>query len=121
MKRQRPRDLIIEAARTAAARKAVDAEIIAAIDKALAMIPEVDMRDAIESLLLPVEHKAIQLSAELFNAVVAITGDGPTREADLAELAHDVHHLQTRILAQAAGRAFPHSYRLLGSTIPQHD
>jgi hypothetical protein len=36
----------------------------------------------------------------------------------LREIAADVHALQLRIMAQAAARAHPHLYRLLGGSSP---
>jgi hypothetical protein len=54
------------------------------------------------------------LTAELMRLMAGITGNGPTREADLPEAAHRIHGIQHMILAQAAGRAYPDRYRLLG-------
>lgn len=68
-------------------------------------------------LLTPAEHRAMDVTADLYNALAAITGQGPTRDADLSEIAHEIHHIQDRILAQAAARAFPDRYRLLGGQI----
>lgn len=45
-----------------------------------------------------------------------ITGDGPARGADLAELAVHLHAIENTVLAQAAARAYPDRYRLLGES-----
>lgn len=67
--------------------------------------------------LTPQEHAAMRDTARLWNRLTSIVGDGTSREADLAELATDIHRIQERILAQAAARAYPKAYRLLGETI----
>lgn len=64
--------------------------------------------------LLDIEHDALELTAELWNTLCRIAGQGPSRAADLAEVAHHIHAIQHAILAQAAGRAHPQMYRLMG-------
>lgn len=46
-----------------------------------------------------------------------ITGDGPSRSADLAEVCDKLHQLQATVMAQAAARAHPAELRLLGEII----
>lgn len=57
----------------------------------------------------------------LFNAVMhgfgGIVGDGPTRDDDLNEVVVHVHALQAMVLSQAACRAYPGQFRLLGETL----
>lgn len=70
-------------------------------------------------MLTDAEHRAIRLLAELWNLLTAdVVADGPSRDSDLREIAADVHALQLRIMAQAAARAHPHLYRLLGGSSP---
>lgn len=63
------------------------------------------------------EHQAMQLTADLWNLLNQIVGQGRSRAGDLAEICHNVHAIQHVILAQAAARAYPDRYRLLGGTI----
>jgi hypothetical protein len=65
-------------------------------------------------LMTPLEHDAMAQSAELWNTLAAIAGDGPARESDLHELAFHIHGIQRAVLKQAAARAYPDRYRLLG-------
>ncbi len=44
--------------------------------------------------------------------------NGPTREEDLAELTATIHIIQRTVMAQAAARAYPGEFRLLGEVIP---
>ncbi|MEV4271953.1 hypothetical protein [Micromonospora aurantiaca (nom. illeg.)] len=64
--------------------------------------------------LTDAEHTAMDLTAQLWNTLSAIAGDGPARSGDLAELATHIHAIQHAIMAQAAARAHPDRYRLMG-------
>jgi hypothetical protein len=68
-------------------------------------------------LLTDDELQAMDISAELANLVGRIVGDGRTRQADLREAVHHIHALQHSIMAQAAARAYPKKFRLLGETL----
>lgn len=70
-----------------------------------------------EPLLTNEELQAMETSAVLFNQFSEIVGRGPTRQADLTEVAFHIHGLQNMVLAQAASRAFPDRYRLMGGTL----
>lgn len=79
---------------------------------------ETAIKTSVDSGLTDLEHQAIEKLAEAWNLMVQIVGNDPaSRENDLAELAHGIHVLQTRIMAQAAARAHPDLYRLLGEVI----
>lgn len=69
-------------------------------------------------LLTAAEHDAIAMTAELWALLCAITTDGPARQGDLAELIFHVHGIQRAVLKQAAARAYPELYRLLGGDPP---
>ena len=69
------------------------------------------------SLLTPAEHEVIRIAADLWNAMCSAIPDGPTREADLAELIQHIHAIQHAFLANAAARAYPDTYRRLGGTL----
>lgn len=69
-----------------------------------------------KELLTEDEHAAVALAADLARALTRIPRWGPTRDGDLAELMAAVHTIQNAVLAQAAARAYPDRYRLLGET-----
>lgn len=64
-----------------------------------------------------VERHALGALAEVVVSLTNIIGHGETRRADMTEAVHHVHALQNMILAQAAARAYPDRYRLLGSAL----
>lgn len=68
-------------------------------------------------LLTKDELEFMDLSAELANLFSSIVGHGPSRDGDLREGVDKIHQLQHTVMAQAAARAFPERFRLLGSTI----
>lgn len=71
-------------------------------------------------LMTPAEHRAMDLTADLYNLLVQeVVGEGASRRRDIEELAAAIHVLQERILAQAAARAYPDRYRLLGGDAPR--
>ena len=65
-------------------------------------------------LLTEDEHQAVSLLADLWNVLCKVVGNGPSRRADMAEIAQHIHVLQSGVLSQAAARAYPDRYRLLG-------
>jgi hypothetical protein len=68
------------------------------------------------------EHLAMEMTAQLANLLYRIVhqGDDPmVMTQDWAELAHDIHHIQNTIMAQAAAREYPGLYRTLGSALPR--
>jgi hypothetical protein len=67
-------------------------------------------------LLTADEHEAIDLTGQLANLMGRIVGEGPTRTGDLNEVVQRIQAIQHMILAQAAARAYPDRYRLLGGT-----
>lgn len=68
-------------------------------------------------LLTNDEHAAVMAVADAWEAVCAVVGNGPTRDADLKEVIFHVHALQHLVMAQAAARAYPAMYRLLGESL----
>jgi len=65
-------------------------------------------------LLTPAEHHALALTADLANLTKEIIANGSTRNDDDAEITAHIHVIQHTIMAQAAARAYPEQYRLLG-------
>lgn len=63
------------------------------------------------------ELSAIEVTADLVALLDDIVGDGATAQQDRAELVALVHSIQYRIMGQAAARAYPDRFRLLGETI----
>lgn len=70
-----------------------------------------------DGLLTSDEHGLIGSLADIANRMGRIIGDGPTREGDIAEMVHHIHGLQQMVMAQAAARAYPDTYRLLGGVV----
>lgn len=69
-------------------------------------------------LLTEAEHKAMDLTAQLWNLLVSdVVGNGHSRAKDLHELVHHLHAIQHTVMSQAAARAYPNRYRLLGGTV----
>lgn len=63
------------------------------------------------------ELRALEMTGELMGVLAEIVGNGPTREQDLAEICSHVHNLQHLVMAQAAARAYPARFRLLGESL----
>lgn len=79
--------------------------------------------DMTEPLLTDDEHRAVTLAAELAGIMKRIIGGeagvgSGIAEGDWAEAVHYVHGLQNMVLAQAAARAYPQQYRLMGQRKP---
>jgi hypothetical protein len=70
-----------------------------------------------DGLLTAEEQHAVHLAGELANILGRVVGQGPSRHADLTELIGHVHGIQRAVLAQAAARAHPGTYRLLGGSL----
>jgi hypothetical protein len=60
------------------------------------------------------EHRALDLTAELVGVVCTEIITGPRRDHDIREFVTKIHDIQHMIMAQAAARAHPDRYRLLG-------
>lgn len=60
------------------------------------------------------EFKVISQTAELWNSLQSVVGTGPMRDSDLRELMVHVHAIQNCVLSQAARRAYPERFRMLG-------
>lgn len=73
-----------------------------------------------KQVLTDLEREVVRDAGALWNKICQVVGDGPTRDADLAELIHHVHAIQHAVMSQAAGRAYPEEFRLLGSVIGGH-
>lgn len=72
----------------------------------------------VSELLTEAEHRAMDLTVELVNLICRdIVGHGRTRTGDINELVGDIHAVQRTILKQAAARAYPERYRLLGCEV----
>jgi hypothetical protein len=77
-----------------------------------------DADERLVSLLTPAEHAALRDAGLLYTFIATnVMADGPTREDDLAELRAPIHAIQRMVLAQAAARAFPEEFRLLGRLV----
>ncbi len=70
-------------------------------------------------LLTRKEHQLVELLGETFSLFYDMVGNGHTRAADMSEICGQIHALQARVLMQAAARAHPDKYRLLGEQVPE--
>jgi hypothetical protein len=86
-------------------------------------LQEASSATAGEPALTSVERQVIRDAGRLYTRITSeVIGDGPTRDADAAELASAIHTIQRMVLAQAAARLFPDEFRLLGEAIKSpHD
>lgn len=69
-------------------------------------------------MLTVLEQQVVNDAGELWNKLCRVVGYGPAREGDLAELIVHVHAIQHAVMANAAARAHPEQYRLLGGAPP---
>lgn len=76
------------------------------------------IRRTSEPTLTADEHRAMDLTVELVNLLSEIMGDGRPRAGDLHEVVFHIHGIQRMVLSQAAARAYPDRYRLLGVELP---
>lgn len=76
-----------------------------------------ELYDQDAGLLTPDEHKAIDQAAELNTLIQKIIGSGPNSKSDKQEMELYIHLIQNMIMSQAAARAYPKMYRLLGKSI----
>lgn len=70
-------------------------------------------------LLTPAEHTAaheLAFVADLLRGIVLAGGDGNQAVADLERLLVPLYAVRAAVLAQAAARAYPGQYRLLGAS-----
>jgi len=72
-----------------------------------------------EQLLTGDELEFLDLLAKSANLFRRITGGGTQANNDWAEAADKIHQLQTTVMSQAAARAYPEKFRLLGNTMPR--
>lgn len=70
-----------------------------------------------KELLTKAEHALVEKIGSAFDDFVDICGNGGSREHDLEEAINLIHGLQNMVLAQAAARAYPKTYRLMGKVI----
>lgn len=68
-------------------------------------------------LLTDNEKEAIKMAGVLWGLLTDIVGNDAPRDSDLNELVKPIHQIQRTIMAQAAARAYPTEYRLLGEVI----
>lgn len=69
------------------------------------------------TLLTDDEHEVLRLSGELASKARRIIGNGPQANNDGQELVIHIHGVQHMILRNAAARAYPDLYRLLGESL----
>lgn len=69
-------------------------------------------------LLTADEHRLVDTLGECYRLFKKIMGgDRQVAAEDMAEVVHHIHVLQRMVTGQAAGRAYPGLYRLLGGSL----
>lgn len=69
-------------------------------------------------LMTAAEHRAVRLAGELASLIsTVIITPGPSADGDRREVALHAHAIQNMVLAQAAARAYPNRYRLMGGAL----
>ena len=69
-------------------------------------------------LMTELEHNTVELLGKVSRNITQIAGRSErVRSFDLAEAVLHIHSLQHMVMAQAAARAYPDRYRLIGGTI----
>lgn len=69
-------------------------------------------------LLSVAERRCLDLTVELWNTMVRdVIGGERSAAGDLSELASKIHDIQHMIMSQAAARAYPGIFRLLGGSV----
>ena len=77
-----------------------------------------DTGDTLAVLLTDDEREAVRQAGRLHQLISKrIVTNGPTRAEDLAEVTAAIHIIQRTVMAQAAARAYPKEFRLLGEVI----
>lgn len=72
-----------------------------------------------DELLTDAEHRVMDLTVQLVNLLAGeVIADGPGRVGDVNEVVHAIHIIQRMVMGQAAARAYPDRYRLLGGPPP---
>jgi len=69
------------------------------------------------ALLTDSEQRAMEFTVALWKELGEVVGTGPSRAGDLRELVVHIHAIQHAVMSQAAARAYPDRYRLLGGTL----
>lgn len=71
-----------------------------------------------DEMLTVDELAAMALTVDLVNLVCQkVISNGRSREGDVNEFVHHIHIIQQMIMSQAAGRAYPERFRLLGGEV----
>lgn len=70
-------------------------------------------------LLTDEELACLKTTAKLANQLAGIIGQGPSASQDLTEVVGHLHAIQHAVMAQAAARAYPGRFRLLGGPSPE--
>lgn len=84
-----------------------------------AVITSKDGKPVVTALLTDDELELMNKTAQVANLMYKVIGDGPQSEHDWAEAAHHIHNIQHMVMAQAAARAYPDLFRLMGKVIPR--
>lgn len=70
-----------------------------------------------KQFLTSAEQEVLEITGDLTNKICDIIGNGPQSSYDKNEIISHIHAIQRTIMAQAAARAYPNKYRLLGRNL----
>ena len=70
-------------------------------------------------LLTVEERQLIDDLGQVWNKMCDVVGRGPSRDGDLQEAVLHLHALQHTVMSNAAARAYPREFRLLGEVLPR--
>lgn len=73
--------------------------------------------DGSPAVLTVAEVACVKQCGALAGMLASIVGHGASRDGDMRELIGHVHAIQQAVLSNAAGRAYPEQFRLLGGVI----
>lgn len=76
-------------------------------------------KGTMNEMLTDLEREVIADAGELWNKLCKVVGSAAAREGDLAELVRHVHGIQQAVMANAAARAYPDQFRVLGGMVPR--
>lgn len=68
-------------------------------------------------LLTDAERATLEAVGKIAGAMRTVIGDGPNAENDMHEAIRSIHALQAMVMSQAAARAYPDEFRLLGKSL----
>jgi hypothetical protein len=83
--------------------------------------PERNREQMADELLTAEERELVQDLGRIYTRMMDVVRDERTRDDDLREIRFHIHGLQRMLMAQAAARAYPSEFRLLGGGVSRNE